>query len=111
MTTLGIVIRAIVVFGSVLGFGIWLMRVQYRKADARLEEWAQRSRYRVLEKESANPYNTGPKPAHASNRQVMYRVTVEDAQGVKRRALVKIGSVTIGTLADDFSVEWEDGGK
>ncbi|MDB4989512.1 MAG: hypothetical protein JWN04_4690 [Myxococcaceae bacterium] len=105
-----IILLAIVVFGSVLSFGIWRTRVQYRKADTRLDEWAQRSGYRVLDKESANPYNTGPKPAHASNRQIMYRVTVEDAQGIKRRALIKIGSVTVGGLSDAFTAEWEEGG-
>jgi hypothetical protein len=39
----------------------------------------------------------------------MYRVTVSDADGVRRRALVKIGSEAAGVLADRLVVEWEPG--
>jgi hypothetical protein len=63
----------------------------------------------VLEKTPANPFGTGPKAARASNKQVMYQVTVVDAVGNERRALIKIGSQAQGVLSNDLVVEWEHG--
>jgi hypothetical protein len=37
----------------------------------------------------------------------MYRVTVLDVNGQRRRALVKIGSEAMGVLAEELVVEWE----
>ena len=97
----------VVLFAVGITFGIWMFRWQYRKAETQLQRWAERSNYQLLDKEDANPYGTGPM-TRSGNKQVMYRVTLSD-RGVRRRALVKLGSPTVGMLADDVVVEWENG--
>jgi hypothetical protein len=93
-------------FIVVFGFGIWMYRWQYRTADAKLQRWARERHYKVVDKEGANPLGTGPL-ARSGNKQVMYRVTVEDAEGVRKRALITIGGRTMGVLSDELSVTWE----
>lgn len=92
---------------GVIGFATWMIRWQFRTADARLERWAQENGYRVIDKQSANPAGTGPIYGRSRNTQVVYRVIVEDARSEHRRALIKIGSPSQGVLAADFSVEWQ----
>lgn len=98
----------VVLFAVGITFGIWMFRWQYRKAELQLQRWAERSNYQLLDKESANPFDTGPM-TRSGNKQVMYRVTIADQNGVRRRALVKLGSPTTGMLSDDLIVEWENG--
>jgi hypothetical protein len=93
-------------FAVVIGSGILMYRWQYRTADAKLHRWAQQFHYTVVEKHGANPLGTGPL-ARSGNKQVMYRVTVEDASGARRCALVTIGGRMTGVLSDELSVEWE----
>ena len=95
-------------FACGIAIGVWVFRWQYRRADSQLQSWARRSNYQVLEKRKANPLGTGPM-ARSGNKQVVYRVTLSDENGVLRGALVKIGSPTFGVLADDLVVEWENG--
>ncbi|MEZ5305656.1 MAG: hypothetical protein R2684_00780 [Pyrinomonadaceae bacterium] len=96
------------VFVAVIGFGIWMFRWQYGRADEALENWARDNNFKVLSKQDANPPGTGPKDRYAGNKQIWYRVTVEDAGGKKRTGIVKIGSESTGTLSDQISVEWDD---
>ncbi|MDB4975560.1 MAG: hypothetical protein JWN48_3901 [Myxococcaceae bacterium] len=100
----------VIFFGSFIAFGVWMIRWQYKTADQRLVAWAEKLHYQVLDKEPANAMGTGPM-SRSGNKQVMYRVTVLDAAGVRRRALVKIGSVSMGVLGDDLSVQWEEGAE
>jgi hypothetical protein len=104
---MALIIVAVLLFGSLAWFGFWMFGWQYRKAEAGLQAWARRHHYQVVAKELANPIGTGPKAARASNKQVMYRVTVSDASGVQRRALLKIGSESMGVLSNELVVEWE----
>jgi hypothetical protein len=103
---MGVVTLIVVLFAGLIVFGIWMVRWQYRKAETRLREWAQQHHYQILETESANPIGTGPM-ARSGNKQVMFRVTLSDGSGVRRRALVKVGSESIGVLGGDVVVEWE----
>ncbi len=94
--------------GVVIAFGIYSYRSQYRRADELVLRWAAQNNYEILDKEDANPPGTGPKDRYASNKQVMYRVTVRDGQGRRKRALLKLGDKLVGTMKDDdLSVEWE----
>jgi hypothetical protein len=95
-------------FGGCIGFGIWMFRWQYSKADRLVTAWAQRSHYQILTKESANPLGTGPMARGGSNKQVMCRVTLLDSQGTRRHALVKVGSEASGVLSDNLTVTWEE---
>lgn len=105
-----VVVWILGVIGAIC-FAVWMIRWQFRAADARLERWAHEKGYRIVDKQSANPAGTGPMYGRGYNTQVMYRVTVEDVRGERQRALIKIGSTKRGVLADDFSVEWETAAK
>jgi hypothetical protein len=110
-TLLDAVPIAIFVFGAggAIWYGVWSVRWQYRTADARLQQWAEQAHYQVLDKERANPYGTGPMSGRGgSNKQVMYRVTVRDADGREKRGLVKVGSKWVGVHSHDLVVEWDE---
>ena len=94
-------------FVAVLLFGWWMFQWQYNKADSILENWAKKNNFTVIEKVEANPPGTGPKDRNASNKQVMYKIKVEDDKGEKKSALVKIGSEKTGTLSEEIEVIWD----
>lgn len=101
------IILIILLFVAVAVFGWWMYQWQYKKADSILENWAQKNSYTILAKEDANPSGTGPGDRYADNKQVMYRITVEDKAGNKKSGLAKIGSEKTGTLSDEIIVEWD----
>ncbi|MDB4986626.1 MAG: hypothetical protein JWN04_1804 [Myxococcaceae bacterium] len=104
-----VVVLAVFVLGGLVLLEVWITRWQYRTAEARLEQWAEQSRHQVLSKERANPYGTGPMSGRGgSNQQVMYRVTVRDADGREKRGLVKVGSKWVGVHSHELVVEWDD---
>ena len=94
-------------------FGIWLLvymvRWQYTTADARLREWAKKSEYTLIEQHRANPAGTGRMTRSTTGKQVVYRVVVSTSAGLRRSALVRIGSPMAGVLSQELSVEWQDG--
>jgi hypothetical protein len=101
-------ILIIVVLLSLLGgYAWWIHRWQCGEADRMLENWARQNGFTVLSKEWANPWGTGPGVVYASNKQVFYRVVVQDAEGKKKTGLVKIGSRMIGVLSNDVEAEWD----
>jgi len=99
---------AAVFFGAFVALGVYLYRWQYRQADARVIDWAERSHLRIIAKERANPLGTGPRAMRAGNKQIIYRITVIDAHGIERRGLVKVGSESSGVLTDTLGVVWDD---
>src|SRR5260221_5016922 len=102
---LGIVFIAVILI-AVLALGWWMYRWQYNTADRVLENWAAQNNYKVLDKQKAN-VGTGPEAVRAGNKQVMYRITVEDQSGARHTGLAKIGSENTGTLVDEISIEWD----
>jgi hypothetical protein len=100
---------SLLVIAGVITFGVWLFRWQYRRADSKLRDWVRRCNYELLDKRDASPLGTGPKARSASNKQVVYQVTISDENGIRRSALIKIGSPTLGMLSDDLIVEWQNG--
>lgn len=104
-----VIVLVVFIFGGLILLEVWIVRWQYRTAEARLQQWAEQSRYQVLSKEPANPYGTGPMSGRGgSNKQVMYRVTVRDADGREKRGLVKVGSKWEGVQSHDLVVQWDD---
>ena len=101
------VVMAILIFGGVLGLGVYMFRWQHAKGDALLREWAARQHLRVLESEPANPPRTGPMDRNAANKQIVYRIKVEDESGHVRRGTVRVGTAATGVLSDDVNVEWD----
>ena len=93
----------------VLSLGLYMLRWQYRTAEARLRTWAERSELTLIEQHKANPPGTGPMARSTSNKQVMYRVIVALPSGERRSAVVRIGSAAMGVLSADLAVEWLDG--
>jgi len=99
----------LVPFVLVLSVGLYLLRWQYRTAEARLLSWAERSELTVIEQHRANPLGTGPMTRSTNNKQVIYRVVVASRSGERRSAIVRIGSPTVGVLSEEMAVEWQDG--
>lgn len=100
-----LIVVTAVLFSTVIATGVWLYRMQYRMADAKLLQWSREFHYSILDKQRANPFGTGPGVLRASDKRIRFRVLVEDAHGVRRRAIVTIGSRL--TAMGDLVVEWE----
>lgn len=90
-------------------FGVYMLRWQYRTAEARLRSWAEKSAYNLIEQRRANPAGTGPMTRSTTNKQIIYCVVIATASGDRRSALVRIGSPAAGVLSKELSVEWQDG--
>ena len=105
MAVIGVIILVLAVG---IAFGLWMFRWQYRTAENKLRDWLRRSNYELLDKRAANPLGTGPEVRSASNKQIIYQVTISDQHGVRRSALIKIGSPALGVLSDELVVEWEN---
>jgi hypothetical protein len=58
-----------------------MYRWQFQTADRVLQEWATQQRLTVLEKSPGDDWYTGPGNRSASNKQVVYRIRVQDDQG------------------------------
>ena len=101
----------VMVLPFVIGIGllVYMLRWQYRTAETRLRSWAEKSEYTLLEQQRANPAGTGPMTRSTTSKQVVYRVVVATPAGVRRSALVRIGSPMAGVMSEEISVEWQDG--
>ncbi len=97
----------LVIFAAVGGAGWFMYRWQYDKANELLGKWAEQNGYQIVEKIKANPSGTGPGSRTASNKQVMYRIKVQDAAGNERTGIAKIGSPVAGTLSDQVEIIWD----
>lgn len=100
-------VMAMVLFGAVLAFGVYMFRWQQRTGEAMLRDWAARERLRLLESQPANPIGTGPMNRSAADKRLVYRITVEDQAGRHRRGTVRVGLPGSGVLSENVSVEWE----
>lgn len=96
-------------FALVLSLGLYMLRWQYRTAEARLKEWAESSQLTLIEQHRANPPGTGPMARSANNKQVIFRVVVSTPSGERRSAIVRVGSPAAGVLSQNLAVEWQDG--
>jgi hypothetical protein len=104
IVSLGLVF-VIAVAGSVLMFV--LIRGGKRRAGQMLTEWAARNGYRIIESRRLYIFR-GPYFSMSSRAQIIYRVTVQDAQGNIRRGWVRCGSYFLGPWRDVVAVRWED---
>lgn len=93
-------------FVAFIGFGIWMYRWQYRRADELLRRWAAEHAFEVLEKVKANPLYTGPGHWAARDKRVVYRIAVKDSGGHAKHGVARLGEVATGTLGDKVEVEW-----
>ena len=101
-----LVLLAILIFGGVLAFGVYMLRWQEKKGEALLVAWAGQQHLRILECEAANPPGTGPMDRNAANKQILYRIKAVDESGEVRQGIVRIGSPLGGVMSDDITVEW-----
>lgn len=92
-------------FVLVAVLGVWMVRWQFRRADRMLKKWARENGHRILKKQRAN-IGDGPTGARQSSKAVKYRVTLADASGQTKRALITLGSRSSGTLSNEVGVEW-----
>src|SRR5262245_46733645 len=101
---MGAIFIAVILFGSVLAVGIFILRWQYRRADQLLDAWARDHGYRLLEREERTPAGDGPMNRYARNKQIVYSVSLVDQSGTIRRAQVRVGNPDTGVLSDEVSV-------
>ena len=101
------IVMALVLFGGVLAFGVYMFRWQQRKAAAVVHQWADRERLHLLESQPANPTGTGPMNRNAADKRIVYRVKVEDQTGRLRWATVRVGLPGTGVLSENVNVEWD----
>ena len=98
---LGLLVLAVSVAGAVYAVGT------YRRAARVLSEWATHNGYRIIE--SDRKYlRKGPFTWTSSQSQIIYHVTVQDANGNTRRGWVRCGSFLFGPWEDVVDVRWED---
>ena len=55
-------------FAVVIGSGIWMYRWQYRTADAKLQRWAQKLQYKVVDNRAPNLWARDHWRARATNK-------------------------------------------
>jgi hypothetical protein len=94
-------------FVLIFALFVWLVRWQYARADALLDQWVEQNQYHVLKKEEITPAGTGPRGNRYGVKQVVYRVLVSDAAGQKKTARITLGSRQAGIISDEVRVEWE----
>ena len=94
-------------FALVAAAGIWMYRWQIQTADRFLQEWAAQRGLTVVDKAPANDWYTGPGNRAATNKQVVYRIRVQDEQGRVHSGLARIGSKTLGTLERIIDVQFD----
>jgi len=98
---------AVIIFGGVLAFGIFMLRSQYRRAEQLVDRWAVEHSYRVIEREEQTAPGDGPMNRYAANKQIVYAVKLVDRSGNIRHAKLRVGSPETGVLSDRVSVEWD----
>ena len=100
------IIIAVAAIALVLGFHCYW--AYYKDSGQReLEKWAYRKGYTILHSELRN-FKTGP--FFISNRSRLQRVfyaTLENDEGKRSNAWIKIGGVASGLFSDRIEVRWE----
>jgi hypothetical protein len=92
--------------GAFFVFGLVMTVWHYSRASDLVERWAQRNRYRILDRE-LRPLRRGPFWWRTTKGQEVYRVTVQDAGGNVRSGYVRCGSWAFGVLSDRVDVAWD----
>jgi hypothetical protein len=94
-------------------FAVWLFGFSYlmlgrRKAPARLRDWADRHRLKIIDRNQ--PVLTWKGPfAERTSSQVLYRVVLEDHEGERHVAWVLCGGPIRGSWVDRVEVRWAKG--
>jgi hypothetical protein len=76
------------------------------RSEAILTKWAYENRYQLLEVQP-KVFNRGPF-IWASKSQIIFRVAVEDAEGIQRSGWVKCGSYWGGIFENKVDVKWDE---
>ncbi len=89
-------------FIAVAALMIW----HFRKASSMLARWASENGYRILKKRYRWIFR-GPFWWRLSDKMLVYRVTVKDAEGTVRRGWVRCGGGFMGLSNDQVAVVWD----
>jgi hypothetical protein len=110
MRELTAVLAALIVIFMVLillGLPVAYVVGTYRRAAQIFAEWAATNGYRIIESERMF-VRKGPFFYTSSNSQIIYHVTVQDAQGNIRRGWVRCGSFWFGPWQNVVDVRWDE---
>jgi hypothetical protein len=96
----------------ILLFLVWLIGFPYqwiglRKARARLQDWADRHRLKIVDRRETVLTWKGPFPFRTSS-QALYRVVFEDEKGQRHSAYVLCGSPLRGSWVNQVEVRWDE---
>lgn len=78
----------------------------YGRSSSLLETWARRHGYHIISQEYCRFFK-GPFFWTSSKGQVVYYVTVQDAEGRQRTGWVRCGGFFFGLWSDNVEVRWE----
>jgi hypothetical protein len=92
---------------ALLGVVVLAIVWHYRRAASLLRQWAERNGYRLVSSEY-RLFVRGPFFWTTSKGQVVYRVTVQDAQGNTRSGWVRCGGWFLGLFSDHVEARWDD---
>lgn len=94
-------------FISIVGLAVVLMIWHFAKSASVLEQWATSRGYKLLASERRLLFQ-GPFWWRTSESQVVFRVTVRDADGGLRHGFVRVGGWFLGMWSNQVDVEWDD---
>jgi hypothetical protein len=77
------------------------------RANSLLRRWSVENGYRIVEGKERH-FLKGPFFWKASNVQAVFRVTVEDAHGMRKRGWVCLGSGLLGIFSYKANVLWDE---
>ncbi len=97
-----VVVAFVVGLAAVLIWGAMFVR-----SSVILRRWAERNRYTILEAR-VRFLRRGPFWWRSTDKQMVFRVAVEDEQGNVRRGYVRCGGLLFGLFSDRADVEWDD---
>src|SRR5262245_59194784 len=98
-----------ILFSLVWLLGFAFMILGLRKAPSRLERWADRSGFKIIDREQ-QPWTFHSPFSKRTTAQVVYRVLFEDQEGRRRLASAMCGSPTLGPWSVRVEIRWDEDG-
>ncbi len=110
MTTILLILLAIITVGSVLALAVWSVLHGESRASEMLDKWLNDNNYQLLQKSTPwmkdNPFFMG------SNRsQKVFKVTIRTPEGTVRQAWLRCGHALVSTAINQVEVKWDESFK
>lgn len=100
---------ALLIIGLLIAIGVGAaasMKWMQSRSDEILDEWCSQNGFALLSSKRRN-FKRGPYSWTTGKGQVVFYVTVRDAEGETRSGYVRCGSRMGGLMSDKVTVEWD----